>query len=523
MRRRISAASGCIVAAAALIALFSGATSGAARAAILIEPSAQIDVELAFDTTASMRPSIAQAKQNGASIVARVSEAFPGARFAVVSFRDYGNASGDHELLQPMTDDIDALQAAFTRLKVASNSSSFNTPAEEYNLLFWKSYKDAAINWRPEARKVVVVVGDAQPHGAGASGITGCTDTSNDHYGLRTADVLEGMRAAQRTLVMIRQVSSETTASLECYKAMAERAYVGGAARNGDDVDVSAPILALVESAVAPVTLRPDIGVALPGGTAGYTATISNPNTFTLRLRSLDVTFPAGFRYRSGSSLGGMSSDAGAGTRVRWQLERILRPGERVSSYFRTTTPKRGGRFAAQAVVRLELPGGHTIASTGNRVLRVSPALRSLVVAARARRALQPLGTVSLRGTLRIGFKPRARALTAPRLLGGRVILSNGLRRSIVFRVRSYRIAAFGSPTRVRLGLEVERVRGMSACSPRARGSAIFLDDQRFGAAGLRRDTIVTRFGANCRIATGRWSNAGNGGDQRATVTTTAR
>jgi hypothetical protein len=523
MRRRgLFAAPSCILATAALVALFSGSSSGGVFAANPIEPHGQIDIELAFDTTPSMRPSIQQAKRDGASIVAQVHAAFPDTRFAVVSFRDFGNASEDYEVLQPMTGDIGAVEAAFAKLRTASNSSPFNTAAEEYNLVFQKSYTDTAIDWRSQARKVVVIVGDAQPHGAATSGIAGCTDTSTDYYGLNTADVLARMRDAERTLVMIRQISAETTVSLECYEAIAERAYVGGAARNGGGVNLAAPIVALIQSAVAPVTLRPDIGVALPRGSAGYTATVTNTNPFALNLRSLAVTFPAGFRYRSGSPTAVLTSDAGARTTFSWPLERVLGPSEKASVHFRASAPKHPGRYSAEAVLSVQLPGGHGVALTGRASLRVSPRFKNLVVAARTQRPLQPSGTVSLRGALQIAFPSGAHTLREGKLLGGRFALRRGPRRSLTLRVSSYRIVAFGSPTVLRLALKVKRVRGLPGCSPDARGSAMIVDDQRFHASGLRRDTVVTAFGANCRIANGRWSNVGAGAP-RSTVTTTAR
>ena len=517
---RLTAASVCILVGAALFVLSSGSTSRGALAGTTVEPQGAIDVELAFDTTASMRPSIERAKTDGATIVARVREAFPGTRFAVVSFRDHGNPSGDYEVLQPMTEDVGAIQGAFMRLQAKSNPSPLNTPAEEYNLLFQRSYTDAAIAWRPHARKVVVVVGDAEPHGAGASGIAGCKDTSIDRYGLATADVLAGMRAAQRTLVMIRQISSETTASLECYASIAARAYVGGAARNGGDADVAAPIVALIQSAVAPLTLRPDVNLAVPGGTAGYTVTVANPNPFALQLRSLSVTLPPGFRRRSRSSIVDMSSDPSAPTKIGWQIERVLRPTEKVSVHFRASAPKRHGRYGAQAVVRLQLPGGHAIASTSRASLRVSPRFRTLVVAARAQKPPQRSRTASLRGAVRIGFRPGKRTLKAGTLLPSRLVLRGRPGQTLALRVRSYRILSFGSPTVLRLGLTVERVRGMSGCSARARGSATIVDNQRFTATGLRRDAVVFAFGAQCRIATGRWSNVGA---RRSSVSVMAR
>lgn len=515
-RIRLSVASSCIVATAVLIALASGTSAGAAAGSKLAEAPGQIDIELAFDTTSSMGPAIEQAKRDGVSIVAGVREAFPDAQFAVVSFRDYGNPRGDYEVLQPMTGDIGAVQAGLSQLRLASNPSPLNTSAEEYNLVLYRSYTDPLIGWRSAARKVVVVIGDAQPHAAGTSGIAGCTDKSVDHYGLNTTNVLAGMRAAQRTLLMIRQISPETSVSLSCYEAMAQGAYAGGAARNGGDADLAGPIVALTRSAIAPVTMRPDIGLALPGGSAGYTAAVSNPNRFTLRLRSLTVTLPRGFRYRSGPSTAVLSSTAAGATTVSWPIERALRPSEKVSVHFRASVPRRRGRYGAEAVFRLQLPGGHAIPSSGRASLRVTRRLQRLVVAARGR-----TGNASLRGSVQIAFRPGVRPLATRRLVAGRLVIRRGPGRSIALRARSSRIVAFGSPTVLRLDLKVVGVAGTPACSPGARGSALIIDDQHFRPNGLTWDRVVTRFGAKCRIATGRWSNGRS--TARASVSATAR
>ena len=506
-RSTLAAALRCGIATAALIALFSGISSGGASASPVAEPAGRIDVELAFDTTPSMRSAIEQAKRDGASIITRVRDAFPEARFAVVSFRDYGNPGGDYEVLQPMTGDLGALQAAFAGLHLVRNSSRFNTDAEEYNLLFQKSYTDATVGWRSEARKMVFVLGDAEPHGAGAAGIPGCTDTSVDPYGLNTAEVLAGMRAARRTLVMIRQISEGTTAPLQCYEAMAERTYIGGAARNGGETDLARSSVALIQNALAPVTLRPDLDVALTGGSAGYTATVSNPNPFALSLHSLAVSLPAGFR-RSGSSTG--------------VQERVLRPFQKASIHLRARVGQRRGRYAAHAAGQLQLPGGNAIISTGDATLQVTPRLKSLIIASRAQRPLRPSGTVSLRGAVRIAFRPGTRKSRAGTLLGGRLVLGTRPGRSLTLRALSHRIVSFGSPTIVRLDLRVENVRGLRGCSPGAPGSATIVDDQRFNGHRLRRDAVAMTFGTKCRIATGRWSNVG-GGTGRSAVTTTAR
>lgn len=514
---RLSAALSCVLALAAAIAVFVGTSSAGVSAPAPVVQRAQLDVEFAFDTTTSMRPSIEAAKRDAESIVARVREAFPDSQFAVVSFRDYGNPSGDYEVLQPMTGDLDAVRVAFGRLRTAGKPSPSNTLAEEYNLVFRRSYTDPAIGWRPQTRKVVVVVGDAEPHSAGRAGIPGCKDTSVDHYGLDSAEVLAGMRAAQRTLLMIRQVRPDTSAALPCYEALAERAYEGGAARDGGRGDLGEPIVALIKDAVAPVYLRPDVGVALPGRTAGYTATVSNPNGFSLGLQSLTITLPPGFRVRSRS--GPRVSSASARTLV-WQMRRALQPSEKLSVHFRTSAPRRRGRYRARAVLQVQLPGGQQIASNGHASVRVAPRLRSLVVSARGQRPLGPTGKAALRGAVRISFGRRSRSLAAGRLLAGRLMLTQGPGRSLTLRVRSHRIVAFGSPTVLRLRGRVEHVRGISRCVRHARGSVTMVDDQRLRRGRLTSDAVVTAFGAACRAASSRWSNRGS---MQSTVATTAR
>src|SRR6266545_1793777 len=83
---------------------------------------------------------------------------------------------------------------------------------ESYNLVFQKS-TDPATGWRAGSRKLVVVIGDAEPHGAGTDGFAGCTDHSSDTHALSTKTVLAGMRAAQRTLIMVRRQRPRARAS----------------------------------------------------------------------------------------------------------------------------------------------------------------------------------------------------------------------------------------------------------------------------------------------------------------------
>ena len=88
----------------------------------------------------------------------------PNARFAIVSFRDHGNPGGEYDTLRAMTTNTSAIEAALNKLHAVSNPLPANLVVESYNLAFRRSYADPAIGWRVTARKVVLVIGDAEPY-----------------------------------------------------------------------------------------------------------------------------------------------------------------------------------------------------------------------------------------------------------------------------------------------------------------------------------------------------------------------
>src|SRR5262249_53046363 len=195
--------------------------------------------EIAVDTTGSMGPSIAKARTEATSLVQQVHALLPGARFAVVEFRD-SNFAYEYVLRQPMTSDAAAVQRALDGLQAAPEA--LGDYPEAYNLVVHQRVADAATGWRDGARKFVLVVGDAEPHGAGTAGVPGCSDTSADPHGFNTATELAGMRAAGRTLLMIRQRATASTV-LACYQGLASLAYAGGAAMDDDNGDLAGPIV----------------------------------------------------------------------------------------------------------------------------------------------------------------------------------------------------------------------------------------------------------------------------------------
>lgn len=204
-------------------------------------PSA--DIEIAIDTTGSMGPSIAQAKADATNLVNQVQASIPDSHFAVVDFKDDADGAAEYQLLQPMTGTASAVQSAINTL---SPSGGGDAP-EAANLVFRRSYSDAAIGFRPTARKFVVVLSDAEPHGAGTAGLAGCADTSADSHGLVTTTELANMEAAELTLFMVRQAPNAST-SLQCYQSIAAEAFTGGAGVNGG-ASLGAQIVALINSA----------------------------------------------------------------------------------------------------------------------------------------------------------------------------------------------------------------------------------------------------------------------------------
>ncbi|MGZ4400313.1 MAG: vWA domain-containing protein [Gaiellaceae bacterium] len=229
----------------ALVSVVACAIAGSATGAAA-QPAAGtslVDIEIAIDTTGSMGGSITQAQNDAKTLVADVRARYQGAMFAVVQFRDKGD-SPEYQVMQSMTADGTLVDAAVDRLSPGGGGDD----PEALDLVFHNSVADGTIGWRAGSRKIVVVISDAEPHGAGAAGYKGCRDSSTDPFGIGTTGALAEMRAAGRTLLLVRQASTATV-TLECYQSLAAAAYTGSAARNSGDKLIQV-IEALITKAV---------------------------------------------------------------------------------------------------------------------------------------------------------------------------------------------------------------------------------------------------------------------------------
>lgn len=447
-------------------------------------PLGATDILLAFDTTSSMGPSIAAAEHDAQQILSLVGEFSPNAHFAVASFRDRFYAGGEYSLLTPMTSDRAKVVAALGRLKPVSSSNPANTPAEAYNLLFHQSYTDTHVGWRAAARKIVVVIGDAEPHGAGTDGLEGCKDRTADWDKLDTAAELAGMRAAGRTLVMIRQAQTATV-SLACYATLASRAFEGGAARDGGSSAIAAPVLSLVKLAYAPISVSPQLTHAVGGRTDGLTVRIVNPNTFALGVDHVSVQLPAGASFVRGTTSGTLPAPTVDGSTLTWALSGPLPPRRVLAGHLvlRLAAAVHGsvvGRLAAT------LPDGSALATSSRATITTVGAPHRVTVAVLAHR-----GPDSAIGEVGSRLSP-----TASSGSGRLVLRARG--RSLTLRAIGAGASATGAPTAVAVKLVVGSSTGLRTCRTGSPATLRVVDHDALTRAGHTHDSIRLTLPSGC-------------------------
>jgi hypothetical protein len=309
-----------------------------------------LDVLIAIDTTGSMTPSIEQAKRDARQVVADTQAAVPGARFAVAEFRDAGDRPA-YALVQAMTGDPDRVAGAMQGLFADGGGDS----PEAYATVFRRAAADEAVGWRAGARRLLVVIGDAEPHGAGAAGLAGCSDRSADPLGVPVRAALAELRAAEVSLAMILQASSAST-TLECYRSIANAAFGQGSARQSGDGTArpEGPVPSAPgggeDAAAAPApapalrtALRAAIAAALPQARVvrrpgGLRVVVTNPTGRAVRVARVRLALPRGVRVTTAP---GAVRVAGG---LEWRRALILAPGRSVVRRVGLTGPARGAR-----------------------------------------------------------------------------------------------------------------------------------------------------------------------------------
>jgi hypothetical protein len=126
----------------------------------------QLDLVFCVDLTRSMQPFIHQAQQHMSGMLKALSgSAQANLCTALVGYRDYDNTTTPPVIIHPFSSSASDTQHALNSLSVFSPPQ--NTDAAE--AVFAGLEACAQLSFRQRAFKIVILVGDAPPHGCGIS------------------------------------------------------------------------------------------------------------------------------------------------------------------------------------------------------------------------------------------------------------------------------------------------------------------------------------------------------------------
>ncbi|MDD1665689.1 MAG: VWA domain-containing protein [Methanomicrobiales archaeon] len=150
------------------------------------------DVVFVFDATASMSPVLQSMQVKGIQVMDNIRKVIPDTQFGAGSFMDYPNsypgfygyfgpygcaACGDYawRLDGDLTDDISSASDAINSILIGDGGDL----PQDYTRVI---YEARSYTWRPEAKKIYVIFGDAPPHAA-PSGSSLFTQMTVSPYG----------------------------------------------------------------------------------------------------------------------------------------------------------------------------------------------------------------------------------------------------------------------------------------------------------------------------------------------------
>src|SRR2546423_12082749 len=174
--------------------------------------------------------------------------------------------------------------------------------------------------------------------------------------------------------------SSALDVALQVYWSIAAGGFGGGAAGE-EGADLGAIIVESIERAYAPVTLAPDLRLALRNGRAGYTITLRNPTVLPVTTNSVSLVLPRkGFRYVPGTTTGMTTREPSQSSgSLLWKFNQTGSPHQSARLHVIVRASRRLGRYGSSAVAQIQTAGGNGLTSRAPRaVLRVKGGLRAL-------------------------------------------------------------------------------------------------------------------------------------------------
>ena len=280
------------------------------------------------------------------------------------------------------------------------------------------------------------------------------------------------MRASGRTLVMIREVSQYTTATLQCYQSLAAGAFPGGDARDGNSTDIVTPLVDLVHRALAPLTLSAALPIVLPGGVSTVTATLRNPNAFPLEVTNLTIIVPGAF-----ANVVANPAPAGEdGGHLTWDAPQTLQPGSRTEIQLTLTAAQATSRATISATGAFQLGTGPAVTTDAQVSLFVT---RRLTVAARATaRGVKLAGGA----TIVIPAAARTAAAASGAQRQGQFSLTSGRKAAILLRPYAFRLSVAGGGVTAAFKVRIARS-AKAGCRVGSRG-VLTVTDPSFGTTG---------------------------------------
>jgi|AGTN01.3.fsa_nt_gi Subtilisin-like serine proteases len=119
-----------------------------------------LDVCFVVDTTGSMEDDIANAKENMNEILGELSAKSENFRVAIIDYRDFADRAQPYDypsmLRLDFSQDIDEITSAINALDLGDGGDDNET-------VYSGLMAAAELGWRPEAQKVIIVLGDAPP------------------------------------------------------------------------------------------------------------------------------------------------------------------------------------------------------------------------------------------------------------------------------------------------------------------------------------------------------------------------
>jgi hypothetical protein len=148
----------------AIVAVLLGAFVHLAHPAQAATP-AQTDVLIVFDTIGSMSSALTDAQGQVDTLIGGVTAQLPDVRFGVAEVKDYPDVYGElgdqpWTLDEPLTADTAVVESAVGNLTARGGGDN----PEAYGRALWEATNNSNVGWRPNARKLVVLVADNVPH-----------------------------------------------------------------------------------------------------------------------------------------------------------------------------------------------------------------------------------------------------------------------------------------------------------------------------------------------------------------------